>query len=161
VAAFGIDYRAPQDARRLPGDLQIDCFFSNEVLEHIPEPVLEEIFEALKGNLRPGGLALHRIDYTDHFARSDATASRFNFLTYSDPEWAPYNTSFQYVNRLRHSDFERLFARAGWTIRHQERRAHEPDPAILGRLADRFRTYTPEDLFVASGYFVLQPETAG
>jgi hypothetical protein len=62
----------------------------------------------------------------------------------------------QYQNRLRHSDFEALFARAGLTVSKSERLMAPPAerfPAVT--LHPKFRNYTEDDLFAHDGLFVL------
>src|SRR5690606_18151885 len=102
LEAFGVRYMAPHDIAEQPDIGPFDAFLSNEVLEHIPADALRRIFAATRIFLKPGGLSIHSIDYSDHFAR-DTGVSRYNFLIYDDKDWKPYNSRFQYVNRLRHS----------------------------------------------------------
>jgi hypothetical protein len=73
--------------------------------------------------------------------------SRFNFLTFSDQQWAPFNSGFQYVNRLRHSETIGLFLEAGFQFEDVEIDCAPPEPAILENLATRFRSFGGEDLF--------------
>jgi hypothetical protein len=108
--------------------------------------------------LKPGALQVHLIDYSDHFARGDDGLSRFNFLTYSDDEWRPFNSSFQYVNRLRHSEFLSLFREAGLTAIRIEADSVKPQQPVLDRLASQFRTFEVDDLFTTRAMVVLAPQ---
>ena len=72
------------------------------------------------------GITTHSIDYSDHYARSDRRLSRFNFLKYDDAQWRPFNSGLQYVNRLRHSDYVRLFREAGFAILEESSVPGEP-----------------------------------
>ncbi|MBN9007230.1 MAG: class I SAM-dependent methyltransferase [Rhizobiales bacterium] len=147
LTAFGINYLAPASAERttLPDD-NVDCFCTSEVLEHIPSDSLTAILTESLRYLKPGGLHIHAIDYSDHYARSDSAISRFNFLKFSDSEWRKHNSAFQYVNRLRHSDYERLFLESGYSIEssdpHREAIPHD----VSANLAERFSRYTQDDL---------------
>lgn len=97
------------------------------------------------------GITTHSIDYSDHFARSDASLSRLNFLRYSDAEWRRFSSRKQYVNRLRHSDYLRMFREAGFKIVEESSTAGAP-PA--GPIAEQFSRYERADLFATSGKIV-------
>ena len=86
------------------------------------------------------GITTHSIDYSDHYARSDGSLSRFNFLKYYDAQWRPFNSGRQYVNRLRHSDYVRMFREAGFTILEESSVPGEPG----GRDRQQRRAAIPE-----------------
>lgn len=148
VERFGISYRPPiylQHAALEPSSF--DCFFSIDAPEHIPLEDLRDVFAVAKVLLRRGGLCVHCIDYGDHDARSDNGLSRFNFLTYTEGDWQPFNSKHQYVNRLKHGQFLRLFAEAGMKLLRNEPDVVPAQPAILERLAPQFREFDIPDLF--------------
>lgn len=122
LTEFGIEYRAPMRITDI-SDERFDCFYSIDTLEHIPPVPLEEVLTTSRMRLKPGGIAVHIIDYSDHYAR-EGGASRINFLRYSDRDWEPHNSKFLYMNRLRHSQFLELFEKAGY-------RRIEADPFSL------------------------------
>lgn len=147
---FGIFYRAPH---RISGnDGKVDCSCSNEVLEHVPPDQLIKLLDGLREITT--GITTHSIDYSDHFARSDPGISRLNFLRYSDEEWRPFNSGKQYVSRLRHSDYLRLFRQAGFTILEESTVASEPPAEVRKNLAPQFRGYEPDDLFAVKGRII-------
>lgn len=145
---FGISYKAPHYVAE--DDPKVDCSCSNEVLEHVPPNQLVKLLKGLRAVT--SGITTHSIDYSDHYARSDKTVSRLNFLRYSDEEWRPFNSGKQYVNRLRHSDYVRMFREAGFTILEESSVAGEPPEGL--RVADQFRRYEPSDLFAIKGRIV-------
>ncbi|MEY9362209.1 methyltransferase domain-containing protein [Bradyrhizobium yuanmingense] len=153
-----IDYRAPADARTtgLPAG-SIDCAVSVETLEHIPKSDIAAILKELRRIMRPDGLILMQIDYGDHFKGFDPSISSFNFLTYSDEDWAPFQSRFQYVNRLRHSEYLQLFREAGFELLSDQPDRRPPEQQILERLAPRFRNFSPEDLFTLGSLIVGRP----
>lgn len=144
---FGIHYRAPHRVHE--DDPRVDCSCSNEVLEHVPPDQLAELLKALRAVTC--GITTHSIDYSDHYARSDASLSRLNFLRYSDAEWQRFSSRRQYVNRLRHSDYLRMFREAGFTIVEENSTVGTPPP---GAVADQFLAYEPRDLFAVRGKIV-------
>jgi hypothetical protein len=151
---FGIVYRAPH--RISAEDEKIDCSCSNEVLEHVPPEQLVQLLEGLRAITM--GITTHSIDYSDHYARSDPRVSRLNFLRYSDDEWRPFNSGKQYVNRLRHGDYLRLFREAGFRIVEESSVAGEVREEVAEGLAPQFRSYEPNDLFAIKGRIVAVPE---
>ena len=108
---IGIDYLAPADARILPfDDDYFDAHVSYTVLEHIPRDVLRDIFIEAKRIVRPAGVILHNIDYTDHFSHSDKRISAINFLKFNERDYARLaGNKFMYMNRLRDDDFRALW----------------------------------------------------
>jgi SAM-dependent methyltransferase len=155
---WGVDYRAPADARAtgIENDT-IDCAVSVETLEHIPKDDIFDILREVRRILRPDGIALMQIDYGDHFKGFDPSISSFNFLTYSDEDWQPFQSRFQYVNRLRHSEYVSLFRRAGFEIVLVCPDCRPVEPAILARLAPRFQGFSEEDLFTLGALIVARP----
>ncbi|MGY3359737.1 hypothetical protein ACVWZK_006400 [Bradyrhizobium sp. GM0.4] len=145
---FGVKYLAPHYVS--PDDEPVDCSCSNEVLEHVPADQLAVLLKGLRAVTK--GITTHSIDYSDHYARSDKSVSRLNFLRYSDDEWRPFNSGKQYVNRLRHSDYLRMFREAGFTILEESSVAGQP-PADL-KLAGKFEGYEPSDLFAIKGRII-------
>lgn len=145
---FGIKYRAPHHVSAQ--DDPVDCSCSNEVLGHIPLDQLRMLLPALRSVTR--GITTHSIDYSDHYARSDPKVSRLNFLRYSDGEWRRYNSGKQYVNRLRHSDYLRLFRDAGFTILEESSVTAEPPKDL--QIAEQFRGYDRSDLFAIKGRII-------
>ena len=115
---FAIEYLAPSDAGKTGlHDRSIDFHTSRVVLEHIPRDELVQILQEGNRVVRPDGLFVHRIDYSDHFAQTDPSTSRINFLQHSDLEWEKLaGNRYMYANRLRHDDFLELFESVGHDV---------------------------------------------
>ena len=146
-----IDYMAPADAAALPLPAEsVDIHFSVTVLEHVPEPVLRGIFTEARRVLKPTGMALHVIDPSDHFQHTDRSISAINFLQYSDDEWARIAANqFAYCNRLRASDYLKMFAEQSWNVREAKTVVNDESLAALraGFAVDqRFQGYELEDI---------------
>lgn len=123
----GIHYIAPGDATMTKlSRYSINFHTSNNVLEHIPPEILKRIFEEGNRIIKPNGLFVHRIDYSDHFAHSDPGITPINFLQYNDKEWERYaGNRYMYMNRLRHDDFIDLFRSVGHSILSSETSIHD------------------------------------
>jgi len=117
-----IRYLAPGDARQtdLASD-SVDVHFSNNVMEHVPSNDLSKILQEARRILKPQGLALHHVDYVDHFSYSDPSISSVNFLRFSERQWKWWaGNRYMYMNRLRHDDYLGLFDKAGLKLRSDD-----------------------------------------
>ena len=113
-----IDYRV-YDGKLLPfSSDQFDCIWSHTAFEHLRHPrvTVVECFRLL----RPGGQMVAHVDLGDHsyYGREHHSPLKlFDCLRY--PEWLwtlmKWNRS-SYVNRLRKSEWKRLFEEAGFVL---------------------------------------------
>ena len=147
LTSYGIEYFAPADARNthLESD-SIDVCVSTDTLEHIPRDDLILIFRELKRILKPDGIVIAKIDYTDHYSHTDPFIPMNNFHTFSEDEWKRYNHVSHYQNRLSHDDYLGVFEQCAFEVMEQEVNsillsAGESDPA---------------DQFISSAFFVLR-----
>jgi SAM-dependent methyltransferase len=114
LTTAGITYHAPADATRsrLP-DASVDQVISNSVLEHVPGPVIAAMMAESVRVLRPGGLAIHSANCADHYAYFDRKITFLNYLQFTEAQWAFWNNSLLYQNRMRPSQFFALAEEAG------------------------------------------------
>jgi len=155
-----IEYMVPMDATntQLPEN-SVDCHFSVTTLEHIPEVLLRDIFVEAKRILKPAGIAIHFIDRSDHFSHQDRSISPINLLKFSDLEWNRLaGSEFAYCNRLRASDYFKLFSDCHFQILRKETAIDVRALDILHNgfvLHDRFQHYDPEDICTNSVRIML------
>lgn len=156
LADFGIDYRAPADAREtgLP-EGSIDAVISTNTMEHIPFPDLTAILKEAARILKPGGIVSARVDYADHYFYADKSIGPYHYMHYSDEEFAPYNPPSHYQNRRRHSEYAALMRGAGLDVTEAQPLYEYPDQPLpdRSRLAERFRTFDDDDLRATGGLF--------
>ncbi|MEM9186549.1 MAG: methyltransferase domain-containing protein [Planctomycetota bacterium] len=162
---IGVEYHAPGDAARtgLP-DASIDFHTSFTVLEHIPPAVLAAIFAEATRVLKPGGLLVHGVDYSDHFSHSDPRITAVNFLRYSGRAWDRWSGNrYMYMNRLRHADYLRILRGAGHELLDQSAVTDQRSLALLESgglpLSEPFRGLPAEELAKTSGWFVATRAT--
>jgi len=161
---YGIEYVAPFDARKSGWEpASVDYITASKVLCHIPEPDLRLIMIECRRLLRDGGLAAFVIDYRDQYSYSDSAIGPYNFLQFSDEEWTRFNPPLHYQNRMRHSDYLRVFEQTGFEPvvavgARPEGAAHESFDRV--KLAARFASYDVQDLKVVRGEFVLRKKPA-
>lgn len=159
LRSFGIDYRAPSDARStgLAGG-SIDLVTSTDVMEHVPVADIPAILAECRRILAPDGLMRIRIDYQDHYWYFDANLTPYNFLRFSAGRWRRFNPGLHYQNRIRHAEFVALIERSGLSILED---AH-PDPTaqdleLLGRvpLHAAYRAVSAPEIAVRYANFTL------
>ena len=140
-------------------DRSIDCVTSTDTLEHIPSGDIAAILRECHRVLADDGIMSFRVDYRDHWAYFDPRITPVNMLQYSDRQWARYNPSLNYQNRLRHDDYVRLFETADFTtLGIEQEPALDKSREFLARstVAPEFRSHTLEALLVPSATFTLQ-----
>lgn len=145
-----IDYRV-YDGKHLPfASEQFDCIWSHTAFEHLryPKVTVMECFRLL----RPGGRMVARVDLGDHSFYGREVPSPWNlFHCLRYPAWLwrlmKWNRS-SYVNRLRKSEWKRLFEEAGFVL-HAEACSvsHEVDCALPG--LTYLHKYSREDAVTA------------
>ena len=151
-ARYGIDYRAPFDARRTGlAPSSIDCVTSTLTMQNVPAPDLEAILRESRRILRPNGVFAAFVDYADNYAYTDRRISVYNFLRYRASEWRWLNPPLHYQNRLRHFQYRRLFADCGFDLVDEHvKQPSERDLEALRRLklAPEFAAIPPHELSI-------------
>jgi SAM-dependent methyltransferase len=130
---YAITYQAPVDMTQSDfDDGAFDMCISSNTLEHIPLATLEAILRELRRILKPRGVISAQIDYSDHYAHTDKTISKLNYLRFSERQWQRHNHKYFFQNRLRHNHYRRLFEAAGFEILSAEAlNPTDPLPADL------------------------------
>lgn len=156
---YGIQYRAPSDARRtgLPGG-SVDYITSTNTLEHVPAADIPAILRECHRLLDPDGMMSFQIDYQDHYSYFDSRISAYNYLRYSERGWRKYSQSIHHQNRLRHPDYMRMIDEAGFLV--LEQRLNEGTAADLETIAQlpvdaRFGRYARQALAIRSSFIAL------
>lgn len=165
VAHWGIEYRAPADARSvaLP-DASLDMVSSCDVLEHVPLPDVTSILLESRRILRNDGIMRLRVDYQDHYWYFDERVGPFNFLRYEEGTWARLNPGLHYQSRLRHDELLGLIRGAGWQLIEDDHPVPTPDEVQrVARmpLASRFRGIPPDRLAIRFANLSLAKSDVG
>jgi SAM-dependent methyltransferase len=157
---YGIQYRAPCDARRtgLQGG-SVDYITSTNTLEHVPAADIPPILRECHRLLGSDGVMSFQIDYQDHYSYFDSRISAYNYLQYSQRGWRKYSQSIHHQNRLRHPDYIHMIDDAGFTVLGQELNEGSPaDLKTIDRLAvdERFGRYARRELAIRSAFIALR-----
>ena len=131
----------------------VDYIFSQAVLEHVRANEFLETMCELRRVLRPGGVCSHRVDLRDHLGGS------LNNLRFSRRVWESsfFSDSGFYTNRIRFSEMNRLFQRAGFSVQIEHVDRWQKLPLPRNKLASEFRRFSDEDLTVSGFDVVLRP----
>ena len=161
---FRLRYMAPCDCRStgLPPN-SVDAVISRAVMEHIPPDVILAIFHESARIIKPGGVACHVVDNSDHWQHRDGNISRVNFLKFSDSTFRlTYINKLNYQNRLRHSQYREMLEQAGFQIVRDEPTVDAPSVEVLKnfQVAPQFRRFTHEDLATIDSFFLARRPAA-
>lgn len=160
LSSCAVDYRAPADAAAsgLPAG-SVDVFFSNKVLEHVPQKALPAICGEAFRVLKPGGYFYNFIGMIDHYAYFDRSLSWVNCLRYPDWAWKLLaQNRISYQNRLRHRDYLDLMKEGGFRILESKTLIRPQDVQALENmpLCPRFRGRDREDLAITFSWTLAQ-----
>lgn len=152
LKSYGIVYYPRGDARQTNLDAEsVDFCASTNTLEHIPREDIVLIFEEIFRVMKSSGVVSVKIDYTDHYSHTDSSIHKLNFLKYDEGEWVRYNHKLHYQNRLRHSDYQKIFQSLGFVVILSESHTTPIDFEV----ASDFKDYQEGDVNSISGYFLL------
>lgn len=81
-----------------------------------------------------------------------------NFLRFSEQTWTKFSPGIHYQNRLRHSEYKKLFLETGFQIVSESYEIPERGLEQVSnlKLDSYFQYYSIEDLAKTSGHFVLK-----
>ncbi|WP_157786169.1 methyltransferase domain-containing protein [Dyella japonica] len=157
-------YQAPSDASHttLPAH-ELDCVFSNSVLEHVLPDAVDAIFREAMRILVPGGIMFHSVNCGDHYAYVDHSINQLNYLKYSDRQWRHWDNAFLYQNRLRAYEFVDRAVAAGFDIVLNTECPRETRLAQLAAMHvhPQFAHIPPERLCVTSIDFIGRTHVSG
>ena len=151
---IGLETRI-MDATRLDFPARsFDLICSNNTFEHIYPNVLRRILEEFKRVLKPTGVMSHFIDLSDHFAHLDGSIGIYNFLRFTEAQWALIDNDIQPQNRLRWPDYVAMYQDLEIPIREEEIRAGDPAALEQVPLAAPYRSYPAEQVAISHGYLI-------
>ena len=147
---------------RLPLDAgSVDFFYSESVLQRIPERHLGALLKRARELMSPSAVFFHRTDQKDINAQDHLDSTRWHlaYLSYSGFVFNTFLSSkLNSQNRLRESDFLDLFNGAGLKVAYVESTVRSSDmERMRGFQVDhRFRGKALEDLCTIATKFLGQ-----
>lgn len=144
------------DARQLPmPNDSISLITSNNTFEHIYPNILSAILVEFKRLMQKnGGIQSHFIDMSDHFAHFDRSITIYNYLQFSEAQWAFIDNSIQPQNRLRITDYQQLYKQIGLPIIYQELRSDAANDLQKVKIHRQFSHIDTSNLAVSHCYLV-------
>lgn len=143
------------DARQLPlANQSVDFICSNNTFEHIYPEVLSGILQDFKRVLKADGLMSHFIDLSDHFAHFDHSINIYNFLRFSEKQWARIDNVIQPQNRWRWPQYVALYQQLQIPITEEEVRPGQPELLAQVPVHYEWTKFTTEHLAISHGYLV-------
>jgi len=147
----------PNGSLRMFADDTFDVVFSWNVLEHVPRCQFLSMTRDHFRVLRPNGIAIHHIDFTDHLTTQYApSASRKEYLRYGECAWRVlFDNRMQHMNRLQPSHVASAFLRAGFEAVHDRR---EIDRTVVpwSDLADQWNHLATDDVACTAATLVFR-----
>ena len=127
---------AVRDARHTGLKSQdVDLVFSSGVLEYIPVPILREMLQECRRIATPHSVMVHRLNLVDQFAYFDRSLSPFHHLKYTEQQWRWRSSPLIWQNRIRISDYRKLFAEAGFIVKSEDNTSGTPAESNLSRIS--------------------------
>ena len=128
----------------------VDFIWSQAVLEHVLLNEVRENLTQMRRIIRDDGICSHRVDLKDHLT------SGLNNLRFSRALWEGelFSKSGFYTNRIRFSEYLKLFEEAGFTVQVTAIEKWDKLPISRHALNTEWRDLPEEELLV-SGFDVL------
>ncbi|HBS04629.1 MAG TPA: methyltransferase [Leptospiraceae bacterium] len=132
----------------------VDFFWSQVVLEHIPEAEFFDFFVGLRRVLKDGAIGVHSIDFRDHLGGG------LNNLRFSKKLWEKnwFSRSGFYTNRLRPRQMLELLGLAGFQVEVLSELRWDQMPIRRRDLASEFRSLEDSDFLIAELDILLRPK---
>jgi SAM-dependent methyltransferase len=134
-------------------DASIDFFWSQVVLEHVPNDEFPEFLRQLRRIVKPQGVGVHSVDFRDHLGNA------LNNLRFTSATWEgrAFRNSGFYTNRIRPGAMLKLFREAGFNVKVVDETHWPVIPTPRGSMAMPFRDLPDVELRLAEYEVILQP----
>lgn len=134
-------------------DRQYDVVCSFQVGEHVSN--IDSFADLNKRLLKPGGVALHRVDFGPHdcWVTYD---DPLTFLQFPDKLWNMTGSNRGTPNRFRHQEFMKAFERAGLNVEIVKLDYFDEKSIDFEKLGKRFQQMPRESLLVGTAIYLLR-----
>jgi SAM-dependent methyltransferase len=126
-----------------------DVLISNTVFEHISD--LSGTFNTLRANINPGGFMIIVIDYKDHRIYNRTAQSYFQYLMDGSDHLPGY------INKVRHSEFVRTAAGAGFSVEDCVLEVTPPSSQERARFLPQFAGLSDADISTCGARILFKP----
>jgi len=141
-----------ESVESLRGSGRFDVVTSWQVGEHVRD--IEVFAEQTARLLRPGGVAVHRVDFGPHaWARYD---DPLLFLRFPAPLWKAMGSNRGMPNRRRHHEFMQAWERSGLAVTCHDLHRFDASEVAFHKLPARVRAMPRESLLVKDVVYVCR-----
>lgn len=145
-----ISYLAPKDILNINLENNyFDLFYSYSVLQRIEKSKIGFILNKIKYTLKCDAYMLHVIHHGDHNARHDKNLNPLMYLKYGKNYELLQTKKINYQNRLRNSDFCKIFKNCEINILNQEIQSYDKDLLNEIILNKAFNDYNDKDIIIS------------
>jgi len=141
---------AVEDAPRL-GQFDVVCSF--QVAEHVSD--LGAFAEANRALLRPGGTAVHRVDFGPHGTWRSAS-DPLTFLRFSDRLWSTTGSARGTPNRYRVHELVTVLETAGLSVKLGDLERYDKGEVAWSRLGARYRAMPEQSVLTRTAVVVVR-----
>jgi SAM-dependent methyltransferase len=151
---MNITYRLGDAAQMDLREASYDLIVSNNTFEHVYPADLKILLQKFKSLLKQGGIMSHFVDMSDHFAHLDKTITIYNFLRFSEQQWAWIDNTIQPQNRWRIYQYRELYQQLNIPIQEEINRPGSLADLRSIQLADEFQGKKEEELAISHSYLI-------
>jgi SAM-dependent methyltransferase len=126
-----------------------DVLISHTVFEHISD--LSGTLNTLRANISPDGFMIIVIDYKDHRIYDRTAQSYFQYLMDGSDHLPGY------INKVRHSEFVQIAARAGFLVEDCVLEVTPPSPEERARFLPQFAHLSDTDISTCGARILFKP----
>jgi hypothetical protein len=136
----------------------VDFIFSSGVLEYIPPAILRDLMREFRRVASSRAVMVHRLNLVDQFAYFDKSLSPFHHLKYTEEQHRRWSSPLIWQNRLRVSDYRRLLAETGFTLKAEDSTSGAKVDLDRVEVSLEFLRYTTEDVLVLHSMMAAVPD---
>jgi SAM-dependent methyltransferase len=164
LRSFGIEYIAPYETSHieaLRGTVSLAT--CTQVLLHVEEPVLAEIFKAVYTALKPGGIFMATIHLKPLYAGLEQSINDVEHLRYSQEEWQSFGSRLMSYTRVKAPQYRALLEAAGFRLAAFDVTPGTKEDLLrleTSKVDTSFEGLKPEDLVARHLFFAAEKTSA-
>jgi SAM-dependent methyltransferase len=164
LRSFGIEYIAPYNTSHIEA-LQgtVSLATCTQVLLHVEESVLAELFKAAHTALKPGGIFVATVHLKPLYAGLEQSINDIEHLRYSPAEWRSFGSSLMSYTRVKAPQYRALLEAAGFRLAAFDVTPGTKEDLLrleTSKVDTSFEGLTPEDLVARHLFFAAEKTSA-
>lgn len=160
LRSFGIEYIAPYDTSHIEAmQGTVSLATCTQVLLHVEQPVLAELFKAVHTAMKPGGIFMATIHLKPLYAGLEQSMNDIEHLRYSTAEWRSFGSSLMSYTRVKAPQYRALLEAAGFRLAAFDVTPGTKEDLLrleTSKVDTSFEGLTPEDLVARHLFFAAE-----